>query len=456
MDTIAAISTGLSNSGISIIRVSGPETFEVMDKIFSAKNTEKKLSEQKTHTIHYGFIKNGTELIDEVLVSVMRAPHTYTAEDVAEINCHGGSLVTKKVLETVLKQGVRLAEAGEFTKRAFLNGRIDLSKAEAVMEVIRAKSDLALKNSMAQLQGKVLKEISELRELIIHHTALIEAALDDPEHISLDGFTNELKESIIKIRERLERLIASAENGRMLREGIRTVILGKPNVGKSSLLNLFAGEERAIVTDIAGTTRDTIEETVMVRGIALSLIDTAGIRSTEDIVERIGVEKAKKAAEDADLILYLADATEQVTEEEKELLSLIARKRSIILLNKIDLCEMPDTSVLEKLTGQKVLCISVKKEEGLDELYDTIEQMFFQNELSYNEELYITGERQKQALQKAYEAAGQVLQSIEAGLPEDFYSIDLMQAYESLGEITGESVDEDLVNTIFREFCMGK
>lgn len=456
MDTIAAISTGLSNSGISIIRVSGPVTFEIMDKIFSAKNTEKKLSEQKTHTIHYGFIKDGEEIIDEVLVSVMRAPHTYTAEDVAEINCHGGSLVTKKVLETVLKQGIRLAEAGEFTKRAFLNGRIDLSKAEAVMEVIRAKSDLALKNSMAQLQGKVLKEISELREIIIHHTALIEAALDDPEHISLDGFTNELKESIIKIRERLKKLIASAENGRMLREGIRTVILGKPNVGKSSLLNLFAGEERAIVTDIAGTTRDTIEETVMVRGIALSLIDTAGIRSTEDIVERIGVEKAKKAAEAADLILYLADATEQVTEEEEELLSLIAGKRSIVLLNKIDLCETPDTSVLEKLTGQKVLCISAKNEEGLEELYDTIEQMFFQNELSYDEELYITGERQKQALQKAYEAAGQVLQSIEAGLPEDFYSIDLMQAYESLGEITGESVDEDLVNTIFREFCMGK
>lgn len=460
MDTIAAISTGLSNSGISIIRVSGPETFEVMDKIFFAKNAGKnagkKLSAQKTHTIHYGFIRDGEEVIDEVLVSVMHAPHTYTAEHVAEINCHGGSIVTKKVLETVLKQGVRLAEAGEFTKRAFLNGRIDLSKAEAVMEVIRAKSDLALKNSMAQLQGRVLKEISGLREIIIRHTALIEAALDDPEHISLDGFTNELKESIIKIRERLKKLIDSAENGRMLREGIRTVILGKPNVGKSSLLNLLVGEERAIVTDIAGTTRDTIEETVTVRGIALSLVDTAGIRSTEDVVEKIGVEKAKKAAEDADLILYLADATEEVLEEEKELLSLIARKRSIILLNKVDLCEIPDTSALEKLTGQKVLCISAKNEEGLEELYDAIEQMFFQNELSYNEELYITGERQKQALQKAYEAAGQVLQSIEAGLPEDFYSIDLMQAYESLGEITGESVDEDLVNTIFREFCMGK
>ena len=456
MDTIAAISTGLSNSGISIIRVSGPEAFEIMDRVFCAKNAEKKLSEQKTHTIHYGFIKDGEEIVDEVLVSVMRAPHTYTAENVAEINCHGGSLVTKKVLHTVLKNGARLAEAGEFTKRAFLNGRIDLSKAEAVMEVIRAKSDLALKNSMAQLQGNVLKEISDLRETMIRHTAFIEAALDDPEHISLDGFTNELKESIINSRERLKKLIDSAENGRMLREGIRTVILGKPNVGKSSLLNLFAGEERAIVTDIAGTTRDTIEETVTVRGIALSLTDTAGIRSTEDIVEKIGVEKAKKAAEDADLILYLADATEQITEEEKEILSLISHKKSIILLNKIDLCETPDSSVLEQLTGQKVLYISAKNESGLEELYDTIEQMFFKNELSYNEDLYITGERQKQALQKAYEAMGQVLQSIEAGLPEDFYSIDLMQSYESLGEITGESVDEDLINTIFREFCMGK
>jgi len=456
MDTIAAISTGLSNSGISIIRVSGPETFQMMDCIFRAKKTGKKLSEQKSHTIHYGWIVDGEEIVDEVLVSVMRAPHTYTAEDVAEINCHGGSLVTKKVLRTVLKAGARLAEAGEFTKRAFLNGRIDLSKAEAVMEVIRAKSDLALKNSMAQLQGNVLKEISELRDTMIHHTAFIEAALDDPEHISLEGFTNELKASIIEIRQRLWRLISSAENGRMLKEGIRTVILGKPNVGKSSLMNLFAGEERAIVTDIAGTTRDTIEETVTVRGIALSLIDTAGIRSTEDVVEKIGVEKAKKAAQDADLILYLADATSEITEEEKEILALIANKKSIVLLNKIDLCEAPDTSVLEEMTGQKVLCISAKEEEGLNALYDTIEKMFFQKELSYNEDLYITGERQKQSLLDAYEAMEKVLDSIDAGMPEDFYSIDLMQGYESLGEITGESVDEDLVNTIFREFCMGK
>ncbi len=456
MNTIAAISTGLSNSGISIIRVSGAEAFEVMDRIFFAKDAKKKLSEQRSHTIHYGFIKDGEEIVDEVLVSIMRAPHTYTAENVAEINCHGGSLVTKKVLQTVLKQGVRLAEAGEFTKRAFLNGRIDLSKAEAVMEVIRAKSDLALKNSMSQLQGKVLKEISDLRDKILHHMAFIEAALDDPEHISLEGFTNELKTSIIEIRERLKKLLASTENGRMLRDGIRTVILGKPNVGKSSLLNLFAGAERAIVTDVAGTTRDTIEETVTVRGIALSLIDTAGIRSTEDVVEKIGVEKAKKAAEDADLILYIVDATEQITEEEKEIFSMIAHKKSIVLLNKIDLCETPDIAALEKLTGHRVLCISAKEEKGLEELYDMIEQMFFKNELSYNEELYITGERQKQALREAYEAMEKVLESMEAGLPEDFYSIDLMQGYESLGEITGESVDEDLINTIFREFCMGK
>ncbi len=456
METIAAISTGLSNSGISIIRVSGPEAFSIMDSVFFAKKGEKKISQQKTHTIHYGYIKDGEEIIDEVLVSVMRGPNSYTAEDVAEINCHGGSLVTKKVLKTVLKQGARLAEAGEFTKRAFLNGRIDLSKAEAVMEVIRAKSDLALKNSMAQLQGTVLKEISELRDKMIHQTAFIEAALDDPEHISLEGFTNELKICIIEIRERLSKLISSAENGRMLREGIRTVILGKPNVGKSSLLNLFAGEERAIVTDIAGTTRDTIEETVLVRGIALSLIDTAGIRSTEDVVEKIGVEKAMKAAKDADLILYLADATVAITEEEKEILALLKDKKSIVLMNKIDLCQTPEVEELEKLTGQSVVCISAKENYGLDVLYDKIEQMFFQKELSYNEDLYITGERQKQSLIDAYEAMNRVLESIENGLPEDFYSIDLMQGYESLGEITGESVDEDLVNTIFREFCMGK
>lgn len=456
METIAAISTALNNSGISIIRISGEEAFMIMDRIFVSKSGKKKLSEQPTHTIHYGFIRDGETVIDEVLVSVMHAPHTYTAEHVAEINCHGGNVVTKKVLQTVLKNGAKLAQPGEFTKRAFLNGRIDLSKAEAVMEVIRAKSDLALQNSIRQLQGKVLEEIKEMRDTMIHHTAFIEAALDDPEHISLDGFTNELKASIIDIRKRLNRLILSAENGRLLKEGIKTVILGKPNVGKSSLLNLIAGEERAIVTDIAGTTRDTIEETVSVNGIALSLIDTAGIRSTEDIVEKIGVEKAKQVASTADLILYLLDASAEPDEEDLAILKELSDKKVLVLVNKTDLCEEKDYNDLEEKTGLTVMKISVKTEQGIQLLYQTIEQMFFKNELNYNEDYYITGERQKQALIQANNAMEQVLNSIEAGLPEDFYSIDLMQGYESLGEITGESVDEDLVNTIFREFCMGK
>lgn len=456
MDTIAAISTGVSNSGISIIRVSGPEAFLVVDRIFRAKKKGKKLSEQKTHTIHYGYIFDGEEAVDEVLVSVMRAPLSYTTEDIAEINCHGGSTVTKKVLKTVLNAGARLAEPGEFTKRAFLSGRIDLSKAEAVMEVIRAKSDLALKSSLSQLRGRVLREITELRERILRHTAFIEAALDDPEHISLDGFAEELKISVIEIRKRLNHLLLSAENGRLIKEGIKTVILGKPNVGKSSLMNLLAGEERAIVTEIAGTTRDAIEEDVVIDGISLVLVDTAGIRTTEDAVEKIGVEKAKQMAQAADFILYVVDAGIGLDEEDYEILTEFPEKKMLVLFNKTDLNEAVNIQEAEEKTGNRALCISVKTEAGIEELYKTIEQMFFQKEISCNDEYYITGERQKQALLAADMAMEQVLRGIEEGLPEDLYSIDLMQGYESLGKITGESVDEDLINTIFREFCMGK
>lgn len=455
MDTIAAISTGLTNSGISIIRVSGPDTFSLMDRIFVSKNGKKKLSEQKTHTIHYGFIMDQNQIVDEVLVSVMRAPHTYTAEDVAEINCHGGVLVTKKVLQTVLKEGARLAEPGEFTKRAFFNGRIDLSKAEAIMDVIHSKNEMALKNSIAQLEGSVAREISELRGIVLRHTALIEAALDDPEHISLDGFTNELKESIIEIRKRLWRLIESAENGRLLREGIKTVILGKPNVGKSSLMNLFTGSERAIVTEIAGTTRDTIEENVMLHGISLLLVDTAGIRQTDDVVEKIGVDKALRVAKDADLILYLMDANTNPDEEDLQILQGLSDKKVILLKNKTDLLQ-GGVKVSTENTGYKTIAISVKTKDGIDELEKTIEEMFFQKEIGSDDEITITKERQKQALLSAYTSLGQVLTSIEEDMPEDFFSIDLMQCYQSLGEITGESVEEDLINTIFKEFCMGK
>lgn len=456
MDTIAAISTGVSNSGISIIRVSGPEAFLVVDRIFRAKKQGKKLSEQKTHTIHYGYIFDGEEAVDEVLVSVMRAPLSYTTEDIAEINCHGGSTVTKKVLKTVLNAGARLAEPGEFTKRAFLSGRIDLSKAEAVMEVIRAKSDLALKSSLSQLRGRVLQEITELRERILRHTAFLEAALDDPEHISLDGFAEELKISVIEIRKRLNHLLLSAENGRLIKEGIKTVILGKPNVGKSSLMNLLAGEERAIVTEIAGTTRDAIEEDVLIDGISLVLVDTAGIRTTEDAVEKIGVEKAKQMAQAADFILYVVDAGIGLDDEDYKILAEFPEKKILVLFNKTDLKEAVNIQEAEEKTGKRTLCISVKTEAGIEELYKTIEQMFFQKEISCNDEYYITGERQKQALLAADMAMEQVLLGIEEGLPEDLYSIDLMQGYESLGKITGESVDEDLINTIFREFCMGK
>lgn len=453
MSTIAAISTGMTNSGISIIRVSGPDAIAVTDKIFVAKSG-RKLESQKTHTIHYGAVYENGQMIDEVLVSVMRAPHTYTAEDVTEINCHGGMLVTKKVLRAVLNAGAVMAEPGEFTKRAFLNGRIDLSKAEAVMEVIRAKNDLALKSSVSQLRGKIYKEITEIREIILHHTAYIEAALDDPEHISLDGFTNELKASIIELRLRLTALSDAANNGKIMRDGIRTVILGKPNVGKSSLLNLFAGEERAIVTDIAGTTRDTIEENVRVRDISLSLVDTAGIRKTGDIVEKIGVDRAMEEAENAELILYLIDSVNGPNEEDYELLRRLSDKKILLLFNKIDLVKEPAKNPLSEQYPS--VYISAKTEEGVDELYSVIEKMFLQKEISDSDEFYIAGERQMQALNEGNRALSQVLESIELGMSEDFMSIDLMQAYTSLGMITGDSVEEDLINTIFREFCMGK
>ena len=455
MDTIAAISTGLTNSGISIIRISGPEAVVLADSVFCAKNEKKKLCEQKTHTIHYGTIQDNGSVIDEVLVSVMRAPHTYTAEDVVEINCHGGIYVTKKVLQTVLQHGARLAEPGEFSKRAFLNGRIDLSKAEAVMEVIHAKNELALRNSIAQLQGRVQKEISSLREKILKRTAFIEAALDDPEHYSLDGFSEELLPECEDVISSIERLVKLSENGRYLREGIKTVILGQPNVGKSSLMNLLSGTERAIVTEIAGTTRDTIEETISVGEITLLLVDTAGLRDTTDQVERIGVERAKKEAEDAELILYLLDATKNPGSSDLIILEQLCEKKIILLNNKTDLCGTKSEEAFV-FQDKPVISFSAKTGKGLDELTKQIETMFFDKELTENDELYIAGERQKQALLSAKEAMEQVVSSIKNEMPEDFLTIDLMQCYENLGKITGESVEEDLINTIFKEFCMGK
>ena len=455
-ETIAAIATGLSNAGISIVRISGENAVELTDKIFSSKKENFHLSEAKSHTIHYGTIVSKGEALDEVLVSVMKAPNSYTRENVVEINCHGGIVVTKKILEAVLQAGARPAEPGEFTKRAFLNGRLDLSQAEAVIEIIQAKSELALKNSVRQLKGKIQEKIIRLREQILRDTAFLEAALDDPEPISLDGFAETLKENVEKEIAVISEMIQSYENGRMLREGVRTVILGKPNAGKSSLLNTMLKEERAIVTEIAGTTRDTLEETVFLNGVALNIVDTAGIRWTKDTVERIGVDKARAAAKDADLILYVVDSSVPLDENDMEIITLIASKPAFVLLNKSDLQQVVSEEELRKHTLKEIVRISVKEKEGLDLLEQKITDLFFSGVLSYNDEIYLTNERHKAALHTAVQSLSQVLESINQGMPEDFYSIDLTDAYEELGRIIGQSVDEDVINKIFQDFCMGK
>lgn len=461
-ETIAAISTGMSNSGIGIVRISGEEAFQVIDKIYKGKEV---LSKVQSHTIHYGYIVDGKETIDEVLVSIMRAPRTFTGEDTVEINCHGGVYVVKRVLDTVLRNGARPAEPGEFTKRAFLNGKMDLSQAEAVIDVITAKNEYALQSSMSQLKGSVKKKIEEIRKQIIYHTAFIETALDDPEHISVDGYGQQLEGVVETLSEELKDLIDSSENGRIMKEGIQTVILGKPNAGKSSLLNVLSGRERAIVTDIEGTTRDVLEEQIQIQGLNLNVIDTAGIRETEDKVEKIGVDKAKEYAEQADLIIYVVDASRELDENDIEIMKIIAGKKAVILLNKMDLNVLISKKNLEQQLQKEIsgacenipmIEISAKEEQGIRDFENLLKKMFLQGEISFNDEVYITNMRQKSALQDAYNSLKKVKESIEMGMPEDFYSIDLMDAYEALGSITGETIGEDLVNEIFSKFCMGK
>ena len=424
-DTIAAIATAMSSSGIGIVRISGEDAVSIAEQIFQMKNG-KKLSEMPTHTIHYGHIHDGEEIIDEVMVLLMRGPKSYTREDTVEIDCHGGVYVMKRILETVIKYGARPAEPGEFTKRAFLSGRIDLSQAESVIDVIQAKNEFALKSSMKQLSGSVSEAIREVRGEVLHEIAFIESALDDPEHISLEGYPEKLKEIVEGVSEKIEKLLSTSENGRILKEGISTVIVGKPNAGKSSLLNTLVGEERAIVTDIAGTTRDVLEEQIQLNGILLNIIDTAGIRETEDVVEKIGVDKAKKYVEDADLIIYVVDTSTALDENDFEIMELLQER----------------TAIVEQI--------------GIEELEEKIKELFFHGEVSFNDEVYITNIRHKTALQEALHSLHLVVQSISDGMPEDFYSIDLMNAYEELGSIIGEAVEDDLVEEIFSKFCMGK
>ena len=458
MDTIAAIATAMSPAGISIIRISGPDAFAVTDRIFcSAGKKKKKISDAKSHTIHYGTIIDGETVIDEVLVMVMRGPHSYTAEDTAEIDCHGGILVTKRILETVLKNGARAAEPGEFTKRAFLNGRLDLSQAEAVADLIRAKNEFALHSSVGQLQGSVAREVRKFREEILDSVAFIEAALDDPEHLSADGYGEELKKKLEPMLHRMDQLISRSENGKILTEGIRMVLLGKPNAGKSSILNLLSGTERAIVTEIAGTTRDTIEEQIRIGTFSFQIMDTAGIRGTNDTVEKIGVERAKKLAADADLILYVCDTSVELDENDDKILPLLTDKKVIYLLNKSDLPAVTGQEDLWKkgISGPFVE-LSARSGSGKEQLEEILVKMYENGEVALNDEVFLTNERQKQSFRKAKESLKLVISAIEEGLTEDFFAIDLMDAYASLGEVIGEAVEEDLVDRIFSKFCMGK
>lgn len=454
-DTIAAIATAMTNSGIGIVRISGTEAFDIIQKIYKGKKN-KNLSEVKSHTIHYGYIMDGEETIDEVLVMIMKGPHSFTGEDTVEIDCHGGVFVVKRILETVIKNGARPAEPGEFTKRAFLNGRMDLSQAEAVIDVINSKNEYALKSSVSQLKGNVQKKIKDIREEIIYHTAFIETALDDPEHISVDGYGEKLKITVDNLLIELDELLKSSDNGRIIKEGIKTVIVGKPNAGKSSLLNVLVGEDRAIVTDIAGTTRDVLEESIQLHGISLNIMDTAGIRDTDDIVEKIGVDKAKSYANEADLIIYVIDASRELDENDFDIIDMIQDKKAVILLNKSDLDTVVTKDMIKLHVDKPILSISAKEESGIKELEDTLKNMFFHGEISFNDEVYITNVRHKTAIKDAYDSLEKVIVSIENDMPEDFYSIDLLDAYESLGSITGETIGEDLVNEIFSKFCMGK
>ena len=454
--TIAAIATALTNSGIGIIRVSGEDSLEIMDQIFRPAKKNLKLSECKGYTVHYGHIEENGEVIDEVLVMVMRAPHSYTTENTAEIDCHGGVLVMKRILQAVLNHGARLAEPGEFTKRAFLGGRIDLSQAEAVMDLIEAKNNYAMESSIAQLRGTLSEKIRKLREKILYETAFIETALDDPEHISLDGYPEKLRSRLLPLIAEMKEAEKNFGSGRVIREGIKTVILGKPNVGKSSLMNALLGEERAIVTDIAGTTRDTLEENLRVRGISLNIIDTAGIRDTDNTVEKIGVEKARDLVEKADLILYLIDGSKELDDNDREIIDMIRNRKCIVILNKTDLDLKVTQEKAEQETGRSVIPVSAKEKTGIEKIEDRIEEMFLSGRIDFNDEVVITNVRHQNAVREAKNSLEMVVRSIDDGMPEDFFTIDLMNAYEQLGTILGEELGDDLANEIFARFCMGK
>jgi tRNA modification GTPase len=465
--TIAAIGTALSEAGIGIIRVSGNDAVSIGDKVFKSKNNQKMLRDVSTHTLHYGYIveknieKEKPVILDEVLVSVMKAPHSYTGEDTIEINCHGGVYLCKKVLDCVLMAGAKLAQPGEFTKRAFLNGKIDLSKAEAVMELIQSKNEFALTNAIKQMTGELVGKINDLREEIITQVARIEVAIDDPEHMSLDSYDIELKSYCDKWIASINHLLYTAPEGRIRKDGIRTVILGKPNVGKSSFFNLLMKEDRAIVTMIPGTTRDTLEEYINFGDVGLYLVDTAGIRETSDPVEKIGVEKARKFGLEADLIIYMLDASIPLDEDDQLIKEMIGQKRCLFLLNKSDLKqEITESDVRDWIAkdtlSADVISISVKDQIGIEHFRDIVKKYFYQGLIHSEDEITVTNVRQIEDLREACNSLECVVASLQDHMPEDFYTIDLMAAYTALGRILGVEVDDDLVDKVFSSFCMGK
>ncbi|QGU96750.1 tRNA uridine-5-carboxymethylaminomethyl(34) synthesis GTPase MnmE [Clostridium bovifaecis] len=455
-DTIAAIATNLGESGVSIIRVSGDKALEIVSSVFKGKN-DRKLDDIKTYTMRYGFIidKDTSESLDEVIVSYMKGPRSFTAEDTVEINCHGGVIITKRILEEVVKAGARLADPGEFTKRAFLNGRIDLSQAEAVIDIITAKTELSAKSALEQSGGKISREIKELRDRLLQVIATIEATVDYPED-DLEEVTSErAKIQVEDILKSVEVLLSSADEGKILREGLNTVIVGKPNVGKSSILNAMLMESRAIVTEIPGTTRDIIEEYISIDGIPIKIIDTAGIRETEDLVEKIGVEKSREKIESADLVVLVLDISREIDEEDSEVIQFIKDKKYVVLLNKTDLRSEIDKGVIKELNSNYVIEVSAKTGEGLDKFKEVIKELFFRGEVSAKE-VMVTNTRHKEALIRAKESLASSIAALENTFAIDLASIDLRDAWKILGEINGDTVEEDIIDTIFSKFCLGK
>lgn len=454
-DTIGAISTSIGEGGIAIVRISGDKAKDVVEKIFQAKNGQS-IKDMKSYTMKYGYIiDENNNHIDEVIVSFMKGPRSFTAEDTIEINCHGGVVATNKVLEQIIKQGVRLAEPGEFTKRAFLNGRIDLSQAEAVIDIINAKTDLSMKSALMQSEGLISKEIRGLREKLLSTIAHIEATVDYPED-DLEEVTSEMAiRDLDIIKKEIKEFIETAEEGKILREGLSTVIVGKPNVGKSSLLNALTKENRAIVTDIPGTTRDVIEEYINISGIPIKIIDTAGIRETDDVVEKIGVERSRAKINDADLIILILDSSNELTEEDKEIINHISNKKYMILLNKSDLNSKITQKDLENINCTNIYNISAKTGEGIDEVRTAIKDMFFKGEISTNN-VIITNTRHKEALLRAYECIESAINTLNYTFAIDLASIDIRNAWTFLGEITGDSLEENIIDKIFKDFCLGK